>query len=113
MAEADHSIHQFDHHPKRETTVCRMGQGETTQAQRAMMTRAISTLALQGARAAVKDNLKKQKIRLADVDARDIMRLAKDYLEQHPQELIARAQEIVSLWFRQGRFGPRGGFRSR
>ena len=23
MAEADHSIHQFDHHPKRETTMCR------------------------------------------------------------------------------------------
>ncbi len=103
----------FDDHPKRHTTVCRMSQGETTQAQRAMMTRAIFTLAMQGARAKAKESFKKEKIRLADVDAKDITAKAKEYFEQHPEELIARAQEIVSLWFRQGRFGPRGGFRSR
>jgi hypothetical protein len=41
------------------------------------------------------------------------MQLAKEYFEQHPAKLIAKAKETVDLWLRQGRFGPRGGFRSR
>jgi len=78
-----------------------------------MMQGATMVLALEAAKAKAKENLKRQNRRLADVEHREIMHLAKVYLEQHPTELIANAKETVDLWFRQGRFGPRGGLRKR
>jgi hypothetical protein len=106
------NISIFDHHPKRVTTVCRISErGETTPAQRAMMTRAIFTLAMEAAKMVVKDQLRRQCRRLCDVEQREIMQMAREYFDAHPAPLIAKAKETVDLWFRQGRFGPRGGFR--
>jgi hypothetical protein len=39
---------------------------------------------MQRARGAVKEELKRQRIRLADVEAREITERARDYLEAHP-----------------------------
>ena len=49
---------------------------------------ATMTRAMQVARDAVKEELKKQKIRLADVEARDITSWALVYLEDHPAPLM-------------------------
>ena len=59
----------------------------------------------------MKNELKRQGRRLADVEYREVMQMARDYLDAHPAELIAKAKETVDLWASQGRFGPRGGFR--
>jgi hypothetical protein len=74
---------------------------------------AVMTLAMQAAKKVVEKQLRSTGRRLPDVDHKEIMTLANDYLTQHPTELIAEAKETVDLWQRQGRFGPRGGFRSR
>jgi hypothetical protein len=68
-------------------------------------------LALQAARKVVQRRLKAQGRRLPEVEYKEIMAMARDYLAQHPAELIAEAKSIVDLWASQGRFGPRGGFR--
>ena len=85
----------------------------TTPAQAQAMQRATWVLAMYAARGIVKEEFKKQKIRLADVEAREITAAAREYFDKHPAELIAKAKETVDLWAKQGRFGPRGGFRSR
>jgi hypothetical protein len=82
-----------------------------TQAQAQAQHRAIMTLAMMKAQGAVKNELKRQGRRLADVEYKEVMAMARDYLDQHPAELIAKAKETVDLWHAQGRFGPRGGFR--
>jgi hypothetical protein len=46
--------------------------------------RAIMTLALQAARGAVKNELKRQGRRLADVEYKEVMAMARDYLDTHP-----------------------------
>ena len=70
--------------------------------------RAIMTLAQFRARNAVKEELKKQRVRIADVEAKEITSWAQVYLEDHA-ELIAEAKAIVDRW----RWGPRGGLRIR
>jgi hypothetical protein len=75
--------------------------------------RAIITLAQLRARNAVKEELKRQRVRLADVEAKEITSWAQVYLDDHAEQLIAEAKSIVDLWASQGRFGPRGGFRPR
>jgi hypothetical protein len=52
------------------------------------ITTASFILAMQRARGAVKDELKRQRRRLADVEAREITARARDYLIAHP-ELVA------------------------
>jgi hypothetical protein len=102
MAEADHSIHQFDRHPKRETTVCR----KTSLTLAQQMTMATMTRAMMIARGGVKENLKREKIRLADVDAREISKRARQYLEAHPS-LVDQARSEIAEWFARGVFGKR------
>jgi hypothetical protein len=77
-----------------------------TIAQRQRM--AVMTLAQYRARHAVKDQLRRHGVRLAEVEAKDISSWAWVYLEDHP-ELIAEAKLVVDRWH----FGPRGGFRVR
>ena len=67
---------------------------------------ATMTRAMQLSRGVVKDQLKRQKIRLADVDARKISERARDYLVAHP-ELVAEARLCVEAWFSRGVFGKR------
>jgi hypothetical protein len=99
MAQATPNIHQFDHHPKRHTTVCRMSLAQH-------MTGATMTEAMRLARGMVKNELKRERIRLADVEAREITSRAKDYIEAHP-ELIDDAACTIREWFARGVFGKR------
>jgi hypothetical protein len=69
MVEANHSLYQIQ----------------------ARITTALIVLALERARKAVKEELKRQRRRLPDVEAREIRALARDYLSAHP-ELIADAR---------------------
>ena len=89
MAEANHSLSR--HTP-------------LTIAQHVAM--ATMTRAMQLARGVVKDQLKRQKIRLAEVEAKEVSARARDYLEEHP-ELIAQARPQVESWFARGVFGKR------
>jgi hypothetical protein len=59
---------------------------------------ATMTRSMQLARGAVKEALKKQRMRLADVDAKEISSWALVYLEDHP-ELIAEAKPVIEAWF--------------
>jgi hypothetical protein len=80
-----------------------------TQAQR----RATVTLALRSARKAVEGQLKRERIRLCEIEHKDIMVRAIAYLEAHSDALLAQARATVEQWQAQGRFGPKGGFRAR
>ena len=46
-----------------------------------------------------------------DVGNKEVMAMASVYLAQHTAELIAEAKLVVDQWAREGRWGPRGGFR--
>jgi hypothetical protein len=70
------------------------------------MAMATMTRAMQVARGAVKEALKRQRVRLADVDAKDISSWALVYLDDHP-ELIAQARPVIESWFARGVFGKR------
>ncbi len=70
------------------------------------MAMATMTRAMQLARGAVKEELKRQRIRLADVDAREISARARDYVIAHP-ELVADARPVIMSWFMRGQFGKR------
>jgi hypothetical protein len=72
----------------------------------ARITTASFVLALQRARNAVKEELKRQRRRLADVEAKEITGRAKDYLIAHP-ELVADARPVVESWIARGVFGKR------
>jgi hypothetical protein len=89
MVEANHSLSR--HTP-------------LTIAQRQRM--ATMTRAMQLARGAVKEALKRQRVRLADVDTKDISSWALVYLDDHP-ELIDQARPVVEAWFARGVFGKR------
>lgn len=67
---------------------------------------ATMTRSMQLARGAVKEALKKQRVRLADVAAKEISSWALVYLEDHP-ELIAEAKPVIEAWFARGVFGKR------
>jgi hypothetical protein len=84
-----------------------------TQAQARAQHRATVTLALRSARKAVEHQLKQERIRLCEVEHKDLMTKAIAYLEAHSDALLAQARAIVEQWQAQGRFGPRGGFRAR
>jgi hypothetical protein len=72
----------------------------------ARLTTASFVLAQQRARGAVKEGLKRQRVRLADVEAKEITALARDYLIAHP-ELVADARPVVKSWIARGMFGKR------
>ncbi len=84
MAEANHSLSQIQ----------------------SRITTGSFVLAMQRARGAVKDGLKRQRVRLADVEAKEITERARDYLIAHP-ELVADARPVVESWFARGVFGKR------
>jgi hypothetical protein len=84
MVEANHSISQIQ----------------------ARITTASFVLALQRARGVVKEELKRQRRRLADVEAKEITARAREYLDAHP-ELVADARPVVESWFARGVFGKR------
>ena len=73
---------------------------------RSRITQGAVVLALYRARGIVKDELKKEKISLADVEAREISERARQYLEAHP-ELVADARPVIMSWFMRGQFGKR------
>ena len=102
MAQATSSIHQFDLHPKRVTTVCRKTSLTISQ----HLAGATLTEALRRARGMAKEELKRERIRLADVEAREISERARTYLEAHP-ELIDDAACTIRDWFARGVFGKR------
>jgi hypothetical protein len=70
------------------------------------ITRASFVLAMQRARGAVKEELKRQRVRIADVEAKEITERARDYLNAHP-ELVAEARPVVESWIARGAFGKR------
>jgi hypothetical protein len=72
----------------------------------ARITTASFVLALQRARSAVKEELKRQRRRLADVEAKEITALAREYLDAHP-ELVADVRPVVESWIARGVFGKR------
>jgi hypothetical protein len=72
----------------------------------ARITTASFVLALQRARNAVKEELKRQRRRLADVECKEITALAREYLDAHP-ELVADARPVVESWIARGVFGKR------
>jgi hypothetical protein len=84
MAEANHSLSQIQ----------------------IRITQASFVLAMQRARGMVKDELKRERIRLADVEAKEISARARDYLIAHP-EVVAEARPIIEEWFARGVFGKR------
>jgi hypothetical protein len=57
--------------------------------------------------------LKRERIRLAEIEHKELMSRAIAYLDAHSTELLAQARATVELWQAQGRFGPKGGFRAR
>jgi hypothetical protein len=67
---------------------------------------ATMTRAMQVARGLVKEELKRQRVRIADVEAREITARAKNYLIAHP-ELVIEARPVVESWFARGVFGKR------
>jgi hypothetical protein len=67
---------------------------------------ATMTRAMQLARGMVKNELKRQRIRLADVEAKEISARARDYLIAHP-EVVAEVRPIIEEWFARGVFGKR------
>jgi hypothetical protein len=67
------------------------------------ITMATMTEAMRRARGMVKDELKRHRVRLADVDAKDITSWALVYLDDHP-ELIADARPVIESWFARGVF---------
>jgi hypothetical protein len=72
----------------------------------ARLTTATFVLAQQRARNAVKEELKRQRVRIADVEAKEITERARDYLIAHP-ELVAEARPVVESWIARGVFGKR------
>jgi hypothetical protein len=90
MAQANHSL--FQHTPN--------ASGFTKQVMpiQARITTGSVVLAMERARSMVKDELKRQRIRLADVQAKEITERARDYLIAHP-ELVADARPVVESWF--------------
>jgi hypothetical protein len=73
----------------------------------ARMTTASIVLALQRARNAVKEELKRQRRRLADVEPKEITALAHDYLRAHP-EVVADARPVVESWIARGGYSASG-----
>jgi len=88
MVEANHSLAQ------------------TLIAAQARITTAAICLAQLKARAAVKDNLRKQGLKPAHFAAREITAWAQVYLDEHP-ELVADARPVIEAWTMEGRFGKR------
>ena len=70
------------------------------------LTMATMTRAMQLARGAVKEQLKRERIRLAEVEAKEITSRARDFLKTHPA-LIAEAKLQIEAWFARGVFGKR------
>jgi hypothetical protein len=52
------------------------------------------TLAMQQARARVRDELKRQGYKISSTTAAEISEMTREYLNSHHEELFARAEEI-------------------
>jgi hypothetical protein len=64
-------------------------------------------LAQLSARNAVKDQLRKQGLKVSHYAARDITAMACEYLIEHRSELLPPAIETITRWTLAGEFGKR------
>jgi len=71
------------------------------------ITTAANVLAQLRARQAVKDQLRKQGLKVSHYAARDITVMACEYLSQHRSELLPPAIETIERWTLAGEFGKR------
>jgi nucleotide-binding universal stress UspA family protein len=74
---------------------------------RASMSLATHTLARQAALKAAKAKLQAQGLRPTHFSHRELVVRADAYLDQHREELIADAKQIVARWQAEGFFGKR------
>jgi hypothetical protein len=74
---------------------------------RASMSLATNTLARQAAIKEAKHQLSAQGLRVSQFSHRDLVIRAEAYLDQHREELIADAKQIVARWQAEGFFGKR------
>ena len=71
------------------------------------ITTAACILAQWRARVAVKDQLRKQGLKVSHYAARDITVMASEYLSEHRSELMPPAIETIERWTLAGKFGKR------
>ena len=71
------------------------------------ITTAACVLAQSRARQAVKDQLRKQGLKVSHYAARDITAMACEYLSEHRSELMPEAIETITRWTLAGEFGKR------
>jgi hypothetical protein len=71
------------------------------------ITTAAHVLAQFRARQAVKDQLRKQGLKVSHYAARDITAMACEYLSEHRSELLPPAIETIERWTLAGEFGKR------
>jgi hypothetical protein len=71
------------------------------------ITTAAHVLAQFRARQAVKDQLRKQGLKVSHYAAREISALACEYLATHREELMPDAIETITRWTLAGEFGKR------
>ena len=71
------------------------------------ITTAAHVLAQLRARQAVKDQLRKQGLKVSHYAARDITAMACEYLSEHRSELLPPAIETIERWTLAGEFGKR------
>jgi hypothetical protein len=74
---------------------------------RASMSLATHTLALQRAMNLTKRQLQAQGLKPNHFSLRDLRIRAEQYLDDHREELVAEAKQIVLRWQREGFFGKR------
>jgi len=79
---------------------------QTLTAAQARITTASVVLAQFRARNAVKEELRKQGLKVSHFAAREITSWARVYLDEHP-ELIADARPVIERWTAEGVFGKR------
>ena len=85
----------------------------TTLAQARAMDRAVVALARRMALKKVEMMLKAQGLKPQRMERKAIVTTADVYLVKHRGELFNEAKEVVDRWHAEGRFGPRGGIRTR
>jgi hypothetical protein len=71
------------------------------------ITTAANVLAQLRARDAIKDQLRKQGLKVSHYAARDVTAMACEYLSQHRSELLSSAIETIKRWTLAGESGKR------
>jgi hypothetical protein len=102
----------FSHHlagsdPNHQETEMAEATPSIQQIHTARITTAAHVLAQLSARHAVKDQLRKQGLKVSHFAARDITAMACEYLSEHRSELLPPAIETIERWTLAGKFGKR------